>query len=99
LKEPETCCKVKLQYNTGPRIPHFYHPAENIYSFGKYLFQWDKKQYTLWAEEFIGLLRKSGAEEVMRRLERYKGKVRLPFFHRHPVYSGRSAVPLPARTP
>ncbi|MDR0628035.1 MAG: hypothetical protein LBG24_00010 [Treponema sp.] len=27
-----------------------------------------------WAEELIGLLRKSGPEEVMRRLERYKGK-------------------------
>ncbi|MDR0629751.1 MAG: hypothetical protein LBG24_08985, partial [Treponema sp.] len=34
----------------------------------------DEKRYTLWAEELIELLRKSRSEEVMRRLERYKGK-------------------------
>jgi hypothetical protein len=58
----------------APRIPDFYHPAENIYSFGKYLFPGDEKQYVPRAEELIGLLRKSGSEEVMRRLEGYKGK-------------------------
>ncbi|MDR0589275.1 MAG: ISKra4 family transposase, partial [Spirochaetaceae bacterium] len=56
------------------QILDFYHLAENIYSFGKYLFQGDEKQYTPWAEELIGLLRNSGAEEVMKRLEGYKGK-------------------------
>jgi hypothetical protein len=28
------------------QILDFYHPAENLYSFGKHLFQGDKKQYT-----------------------------------------------------
>jgi hypothetical protein len=52
----------------------FYHLAENIYGFGKYLFQGDAKQYTPWAEELIGLLRNSRGEEALRRLEPYKGK-------------------------
>ncbi|MDR0656086.1 MAG: hypothetical protein LBG22_07205, partial [Treponema sp.] len=56
------------------QILDLYHLAENIYSFGKYLFQGDEKQYTPWAEELIELLRKSRSEEVMRRLEGYKGK-------------------------
>jgi hypothetical protein len=51
------------------QILDFYHPAENIYSFGKYLFQGDGKRYTLWAEELIELLRNSRREEVLRRLE------------------------------
>jgi hypothetical protein len=56
------------------QIPDFYHPAENIYSFGKYLFQGDEKRYTPWAEALIALLRDSQGEEVLRRLEPYKGK-------------------------
>jgi hypothetical protein len=38
------------------QILDFYHLAENIYSFGKYLFQGDAKRYTPLAEELIGLL-------------------------------------------
>jgi hypothetical protein len=56
------------------RILDFYHLAENIYSFGKYLFQGDVKQYTPWAEELIALVRNSQGEEALRRLEGYKGK-------------------------
>jgi hypothetical protein len=56
------------------QILDFYHLAENIYSFGKYLFPGDPKQYTPWAEELIELLRNSRGEEVLRRLEGYKGK-------------------------
>jgi hypothetical protein len=56
------------------QILDFYHLAENIYSFGKHLFPGDEKHYTPWAEELIVLLRNSRPEEVMRRLERYKGK-------------------------
>ena len=56
------------------QILDLYHLAENSYRFGKYLFPGDEKRYTLWAEEHIELLRKSGSEEVMRRLEGYKGK-------------------------
>ncbi|MDR1301995.1 MAG: hypothetical protein LBK43_05950 [Treponema sp.] len=41
---------------------------------GKYLFQGDPKQYTPWAEELIALLRNSQGEEVLRRLERIRGK-------------------------
>jgi hypothetical protein len=37
------------------QILDFYHLAENIYSFGKYLFPGDPKQYTPWAEELIEL--------------------------------------------
>ncbi|MDR1301677.1 MAG: hypothetical protein LBK43_04305 [Treponema sp.] len=56
------------------QILDFYHLAENSYSFGKYRFQGEAKQYTPWAEELIGLLRDSRGEEVMRRLEVYKEK-------------------------
>jgi hypothetical protein len=56
------------------QILDFYHLAENIHSFGKYLFQGEAKQYTPWAEELIELLRNSRGEEVLRRLEGYKGK-------------------------
>jgi hypothetical protein len=56
------------------QILDFYHLAENIYSFGKYVFAGDGKQYTPWAEELIELLRNSRGEEVLRRLEPYKGK-------------------------
>jgi hypothetical protein len=56
------------------QILDFYHLAENIYNFGKYLFPGDEKRYTPWAEERIELLRNSRSEEVMRRLEKYKGK-------------------------
>jgi hypothetical protein len=56
------------------QILDFYHPAENVYSFGKYLYQGDAKQYTPWAEELIELLRNSRGEEALRRLEPYKGK-------------------------
>jgi hypothetical protein len=56
------------------QILDFYHLAENIYSFGKYFFQGDVKQYTPWAEELIELVRNSRGEEVLRRLEGYKGK-------------------------
>jgi hypothetical protein len=56
------------------RILDFYHLAENIYSFGKYLFQGEAKRYTPWAEELIVLLRNSRGDEVLRRLEVYKGK-------------------------
>jgi hypothetical protein len=52
----------------------FYHLAENIYSFGKYLFQGDVKQYTPWAGGLIGLLRNSRREEVQKRMEPYKEK-------------------------
>jgi hypothetical protein len=55
------------------QILDFYHLAENIYSFGKYLFPGDAKQYTPWAEELIERLRNSQGEEVLRRLEPYKG--------------------------
>jgi hypothetical protein len=57
------------------QILDFYHLAENIYSFGKYLFQGEAKRYTPWAEELIALLRNSRSEEVLRRLEPYKGKI------------------------
>jgi hypothetical protein len=56
------------------RILDFYHLAENIYRFGKYLFQGNAKQYTPWAEELAALLRNSRGDEVLRRLEGYKGK-------------------------
>jgi hypothetical protein len=56
------------------QILDFYHPAENIYRFGKYLFPGEPKQYTPWAEELIELLRNSRGDEVLRRLEPYKGK-------------------------
>jgi hypothetical protein len=56
------------------QILDFYHLAENIYSFGKYLFQREVKQYTPWAEELIELLRNSRGEEALRQLEPYKGK-------------------------
>jgi hypothetical protein len=59
------------------QILDFYHLAENIYSFGKYLFKGDAKCYTPWAEELIALLRKSESAEVLRRLARYK-KTKLP---------------------
>jgi hypothetical protein len=60
------------------QILGFYHLAENIYRFGKYLFQGDEKLYTPWAEELIELLRNSQSEEVLRRLEQYKEKAFLP---------------------
>ncbi|MDR0638724.1 MAG: hypothetical protein LBG27_07485 [Spirochaetaceae bacterium] len=50
----------------------FYHPAENLYSFGKYLFQGDEKRRAPWAEELAGLTRESKAGEVLNRLEAYK---------------------------
>jgi hypothetical protein len=59
------------------QILDFYHLAENIYSFGKYLFQGDAKQYTPWAEELIALLRKSESGEVLRRLAEYR-ETKLP---------------------
>jgi hypothetical protein len=55
------------------QILDFYHLAENIYSFGKYLFPGDQPRYTAWAEELIALARKSDGAEITRRLEQYKG--------------------------
>jgi hypothetical protein len=52
----------------------FYYLAENIYSFGKYVYQGDVMRYTPWVEELIELLRNSRWEEALRRLEVYKGK-------------------------
>jgi hypothetical protein len=52
----------------------FYYLAENIYSFGKYVYQGDVKRYTPWVEELIELLRNSRWEEALGRLEVYKGK-------------------------
>ena len=54
------------------QIRDFYHMAEHLYSFGKYLFGGDEARYTLWAEELIGLLRESKPGEVLKRLEGYK---------------------------
>jgi hypothetical protein len=55
------------------QILDFYHLAENIYNFGKYLFAGDQPRYTAWAEELIALARKSDSAEITRRLEQYKG--------------------------
>jgi hypothetical protein len=55
------------------QILDFYHLAENIYSFGKYLFPGEAQRYTPWAEELIALLRDSRWQEVQGRLEQYKG--------------------------
>jgi len=60
------------------QILDFYHLAENIYGFGKYLFQGDEKRYTPWAEALIGLLRNSRSEEVLHQLEPYQGKTLPP---------------------
>ena len=54
------------------QILDFYHLAENLYSFGKYLFGGDEKRYVPWAEELIGLMRESKTGEALKRLEGYK---------------------------
>jgi hypothetical protein len=56
------------------QIRDFYHVAEHLYSFGKYLFGGDEARYTPWAEELIGLLRESKPGEVLKRLEGYKDR-------------------------
>jgi hypothetical protein len=55
------------------QILDFYHLAENIYSFGKYLFAGDQPRYTAWSEELIALARKSTVAEITQRMEQYKG--------------------------
>jgi hypothetical protein len=57
------------------QILDLYHLAENVFSFGKYLFANDEKQYTPWAEHIISLLKRSEWEEVLTRLEKYKNRV------------------------
>jgi hypothetical protein len=56
------------------QILDFYHLAENLYSFGKYLFGGDEKQYVPWAEELVELMRESKSEEVLKRLAGYKDR-------------------------
>jgi hypothetical protein len=56
------------------RILDLFHLAENIYSFGKYLFNGDAGQYEGWAKEMIGLAKESRTEELLERLEEYKGR-------------------------
>jgi hypothetical protein len=56
------------------QILDLFHLAENIYSFGRYLFNGDTEQCKVWAKEMIGLAKESKTEELLKRLEEYKGK-------------------------
>jgi hypothetical protein len=56
------------------QILDLYHLAENFYTFGKYLFCGDAGKYTPWAEELLGLAKESKTEELLERLQPYKGK-------------------------
>jgi hypothetical protein len=56
------------------QILDFYHLAENIYSFGKYIFDNDEKKYTPWAKALIELLRAGGNDEALSRLKEYAEK-------------------------
>jgi hypothetical protein len=56
------------------QILDFYHLAENIYSFGKYLFNNDEKKYTPWAEGLLYLLKNSRTAEALEKLKEFSGK-------------------------
>jgi hypothetical protein len=50
------------------QIHGYYHLAENIYSFGKYIFSNDEKKYTPWAESLPYLLKNGRTEEALESL-------------------------------
>jgi hypothetical protein len=56
------------------QILDFYHLAENIYSFGKHIFDNDEKKYTPWAKAMTELLKAGGNEEALSRLSEYAQK-------------------------
>jgi hypothetical protein len=56
------------------QILDLYHLAENLYTFGKYIFGGEAGKYTPWAEELLGLAKESKTEELVERLRPYKDK-------------------------
>jgi len=56
------------------QILDFYHLAENIYGFGKYLNHGDSEKGRRWAEPLVEKLREGRSAEVLALLGEYKGK-------------------------
>jgi hypothetical protein len=56
------------------QILDFYHLAENIYSFSKYLHGEDPQKYRPWAEQMTGLAREGDTAALLCRLAPYQGK-------------------------
>jgi hypothetical protein len=56
------------------QILDLFHLEENIYSFGKHLFNEDATKYAPWAEEIIALVKESKTDEALEKLKPYKDK-------------------------
>jgi hypothetical protein len=56
------------------QILDLFHLEENIYSFGRQLFNDNASKYIPWAEEIIALVKKSRTDEALEKLKPYKDK-------------------------